>query len=231
MKGAFGRDAGRTDLLPGLDVIAQALNQDDLGRAMVAALHLRLPQLSWEGASRIARADQTLTKYDPNEPRDAHGRWTTAGAPRQNPPVREMAPRRTLPTYSAKPDSLSGNGGSRSNESPPQEAPGRTVSPGAMRPILVSNPSISSATNDNDPPLEPPNLVAYGLTKLCIAHARDPGFQTKIESCATSFRQCEWLVMGTRFNPLSEDTCQWPDGSMARLKFNLLFPFPIGKPF
>jgi hypothetical protein len=80
MKGAFGRDVDPADCLPRLGVIAEALNRGDLGRAMVAALHLRLPELDWEGAARIARADQALTKYDPDELRDERGRWTTDGA-------------------------------------------------------------------------------------------------------------------------------------------------------
>jgi len=79
MKGAYGRDIDPADLSPGLDVIAQALNRGDLGRAMIAALRLRLPDLNWEGATRIAKADEALTKYDPSEPRDWHGRWTTDG--------------------------------------------------------------------------------------------------------------------------------------------------------
>jgi hypothetical protein len=231
MKVAYGHEGAPAALTPGLDVIAKALNNNDLGRAMIAALHLRLPELSWADASRIARVDQALAKYDPNEPRDERGRWTIDGATRRNAAIRQIPPMPTLPTHATGSRLLSGHGGLSPTEPPPPESPDRVFSHGAMKPTRVSDPSPIGAANDNEPPLETPNIVAYGLTKLCIAHARDPGFQTKVESCATSFQQCEWLVMGTMANPLSEDTCHWPDGSMARLKFGLLFPFPIGKPF
>ena len=79
MKGAYGPDIDAAGLSPRLGVIAQALNRGDLGRAMIAALHLRLPMLSEDGAAGIAHANDALAKYDPNEPRDWRGRWTTGG--------------------------------------------------------------------------------------------------------------------------------------------------------
>jgi hypothetical protein len=87
LKAAYGRDIDPADVSPGLEVIAQALNRNDLGRAMVAALRLRLPDLDWAGAVRLARADQTLAKYDPNEPRDWRGRWTTSSETRPSRPT------------------------------------------------------------------------------------------------------------------------------------------------
>lgn len=77
MKSAYGPHADRSDILPGLGVVAAALNQGDLARAMITALRLRLPDVGQEGAERLAKAAHILNKYDPNEPRDAHGRWTT----------------------------------------------------------------------------------------------------------------------------------------------------------
>jgi hypothetical protein len=64
-------------LVRGLGVAADALNHGDIGRAMIAALHLRLPDLTWEGASRIAKVDERLAKYSPDQPRGWHGRWTS----------------------------------------------------------------------------------------------------------------------------------------------------------
>lgn len=94
IKRAYSRDIDPADLATGLDVIAQALNRDDLGRAMIAALRLRLPELDWKGATRIAKAHDALIKYNPDELRDARGRWTRDGetppnnsAPRQPPAV------------------------------------------------------------------------------------------------------------------------------------------------
>ena len=48
-------------------------------RAMVAALHLRLPGLGSEAAERVVKADDALAKYDPSESRDERGRWTSGG--------------------------------------------------------------------------------------------------------------------------------------------------------
>lgn len=99
-KCAYGRDMDPEGLVAGLRVIAEALDRGDLGRAMVGAVHLRLPALDENGAARIAIADDTLAKFDPNEPRDALGRWTNGGdqidadhqsAPDGPPPRRDRA--------------------------------------------------------------------------------------------------------------------------------------------
>jgi hypothetical protein len=66
-------------LMPGLTLVARALSEGDLVKAMIAAVLLKLPELDWNGAARIACADDVLAKYDPNEPRNWHGRWTTGG--------------------------------------------------------------------------------------------------------------------------------------------------------
>ena len=81
MKSAYGRDIGLNRPYPGLEVIAQALNQGDIGRAMVAAVQLRLPDLDEEGAAHIAFADEALTKYDPNERVAAPTSWPWPVAP------------------------------------------------------------------------------------------------------------------------------------------------------
>jgi hypothetical protein len=77
MKSAYGRDIDPRSLLPGLDVVARALNQGDVARGMVAALRLKLPDVSWCGAAQLTKAYYTLEKYNPDEPRDERGRWTT----------------------------------------------------------------------------------------------------------------------------------------------------------
>jgi hypothetical protein len=94
MKAAYGRNNDPADLGPGLEVVAKALNQGDLGRAMIAALRLKLPELTWEGAVRLAHAHDALTKYDPDEPRDWRGRWTTGGGTGSDAPSKQRrAPR------------------------------------------------------------------------------------------------------------------------------------------
>jgi hypothetical protein len=89
LKTAYGKDP--TGLQARLGAIAGALNSGDFAQAMIAAVHTRTPDLSPEAASRLAKADEALAKYnyDPDEPRDWHGRWTkdwSAGRPSVTPP-------------------------------------------------------------------------------------------------------------------------------------------------
>lgn len=80
MKAAYGADGDPTRLQSRLEGIAQALNCGDLTRATIAAVLTRTPELSWEAAARLANAEEKLAKYDPDQPRDWHGRWTMDGA-------------------------------------------------------------------------------------------------------------------------------------------------------
>jgi len=66
--------------LRGLRVVAEALQEGNLARAMIAALHLRLGDISEKGIARLTRAERLLKfNFNPAEPRDWHGRWTTEG--------------------------------------------------------------------------------------------------------------------------------------------------------
>jgi hypothetical protein len=80
LKAAYGENP--TALPSRLGVIAQALNNEDFAKAMIAAVHTRTAELTPEAAARLANAEQELTKYNynPDEPRDWHGRWTRDGA-------------------------------------------------------------------------------------------------------------------------------------------------------
>jgi hypothetical protein len=62
-------------------VIAQALNGGDFGLAAIAAVQTQTPELSREAATRLTGANEELGKYNynPDEPRDWHGRWTRDG--------------------------------------------------------------------------------------------------------------------------------------------------------
>ncbi|MBB6250464.1 hypothetical protein [Nitrospirillum iridis] len=66
----------RAAVPPGLAKIADALNRGDMVQAMIRAVHLRLPELDWDAAVRLAQANDNLAKYSPDQPRDWHGRWT-----------------------------------------------------------------------------------------------------------------------------------------------------------
>jgi hypothetical protein len=77
MAAAYRGAVDASGLEPGLRVVADALNRGDLGRAEIAALRLQLPVLDWDSAVRLARGDERLAKYSPDQPRDWRGRWTT----------------------------------------------------------------------------------------------------------------------------------------------------------
>jgi hypothetical protein len=78
---AYGRDSTR--LQSSLAAIAEALNRGDLARAAITAVLTRTPELDRSAAARLTKVHKVFAKYyDPDEPRDWHGRWTTAGAAR-----------------------------------------------------------------------------------------------------------------------------------------------------
>jgi hypothetical protein len=74
---AYGEHVRASDLLRGIDVVAQALNRGDIARAKIAAVLTATPELDWDAAARLARAEDRLSKYSPDQSRDWHGRWTT----------------------------------------------------------------------------------------------------------------------------------------------------------
>jgi hypothetical protein len=204
MKSAYGHDIDPARSYPGLDVIAQALNRGDMGRAMVASIHLRLPDLNEEGVAHIALADKALNKFDPNESRDERGRWTTGGG---SPPSNSATPTtREQPARPIKPTR-------RSSDFRPADA----------KPILVSNPGglvpIESLT------------VIYELSHLCVSRAHEPRYFEKTQACAAVSEQCGWIVHANRNYSLRQDACLWPDGSVAIMKFGVLVPFRRGHPF
>jgi hypothetical protein len=77
IEAAYGADPTR--LRSSLGVIAEALNQGDFARASIAAVLARAPELSIDAAERLANLEKTLAKFDPDQPRDWHGRWTREG--------------------------------------------------------------------------------------------------------------------------------------------------------
>jgi hypothetical protein len=61
--------------------VARALNVGDRSMAAIALVQTELTPLpDIASAHRMARANGLIKDFDPNEPRDARGRWTTEGA-------------------------------------------------------------------------------------------------------------------------------------------------------
>jgi hypothetical protein len=73
VQAAYGKDMKATDLLPGINSVAIALNRGETAHAMTVAVLMRLPELDWTAAARLAHAENRVKKYDPDEPRDPDG--------------------------------------------------------------------------------------------------------------------------------------------------------------
>jgi hypothetical protein len=82
IKAAYGAGGDQIRLQSSLSLIARALNSGDFALAAIAAVQTRTPELSREAAARLVNAEGELTKYNfnPDEPRDQHGRWTRDGS-------------------------------------------------------------------------------------------------------------------------------------------------------
>jgi hypothetical protein len=87
---AYGADPTR--LRSSLIGIAQAFNSGDFARAAIAAVQTRTPELNPEAAARLENAAEILAKkYNADEPRDWHGRWTSDGSADQSDPRQQAA--------------------------------------------------------------------------------------------------------------------------------------------
>ncbi len=76
---AYGSPAEGQGLPPRLRLIREALQEGDHCRAMILAVQARLGPVMPDGIARLARTE-ALGKYsfNPDEPRDRLGRWTSA---------------------------------------------------------------------------------------------------------------------------------------------------------
>jgi len=80
LSSAYRTDGNWESRIRSVDVVAKALNNGDVARAMMAAVLMRLPEP--DSGIRIADVDGILAKagFNPAEPRDERGWWTTGGA-------------------------------------------------------------------------------------------------------------------------------------------------------
>ncbi|WP_148293751.1 hypothetical protein [Azospirillum sp. B4] len=108
LRRAYAGAEPRAAVLSGLSKIADALNRGDLTHAMIRAVHLRLPELDWDAAVRLARADDSLAKYGPDQPRDCDGCWTTEGGKAADGPAGNTPKASTQRGLKNKPHAVSG---------------------------------------------------------------------------------------------------------------------------
>jgi rare lipoprotein A len=81
---AYSPGADVACLLPGLCLAAEALQQGEIARAMIAALHLRLGEIPKSRLARLARVNAVLKSFNPDQPRvpagnPDGGQWTGEG--------------------------------------------------------------------------------------------------------------------------------------------------------
>lgn len=81
MRRAYGIEDDVAHRMAKLAAIAQALNAGEVPRAMILALHLRLPDVEPSAATHLATLAKNLRKagFDPDQARDDQGRWTNEG--------------------------------------------------------------------------------------------------------------------------------------------------------
>ncbi len=82
VKQIYGCDCDIVELMGGLGKVARALNNGEIQAARATAAGLLMPRLDWAGTSRFFFRRSALSKFgfNPDEPRDWHGRWTMDGA-------------------------------------------------------------------------------------------------------------------------------------------------------
>ncbi|HEY3639296.1 MAG TPA: hypothetical protein VGK90_14200 [Rhizomicrobium sp.] len=75
----YGDDSNWESHSRSVELVAWALNKGDLARAMMTAVLMRLPEPGDPAGN--TDADEALVKagFNPDEPRDERGRWTTGG--------------------------------------------------------------------------------------------------------------------------------------------------------
>jgi len=89
----YGAESDWDSRIRSVKLVANALNKNDMARATMTAVLMRLPDPG--GPIRITDVDGVLAKagFDPDEPRDEHGRWTNGGGSATSTTTRS-APRR-----------------------------------------------------------------------------------------------------------------------------------------
>jgi Domain of unknown function (DUF4329) len=83
---AYGRDLVADRLMPGLAIVAAALNANDQGLARIAAVHLQIPDLPTPAARDAMEAADVLVKYARDEGGGGGSNWNPALHPRAGTP-------------------------------------------------------------------------------------------------------------------------------------------------
>jgi len=185
MRCAYDRGVDLMSLSAGLDVIAKALNGGDLGRAMVAAVHLRLPEPSWANATRMARSDEALAKFNLDELRDWLGRWTTGGA------ARPESPTRAKPVHERRPSGSNPRRSTGHGIAPTAVTVGVPMGSAALTPMQIGEGAAVGEEVAGGGPLDPfADLAALGTLGVAavVTQLKPQGSQPTTASSGNSGR-------------------------------------------
>jgi len=199
MKGGYGDRVDPVAVTRTLDVVSRALDRGDLGRAMIAAVHLRLPPLSEAGAVGIVQADTALAKYSSDEPRDERGRWT-AGGGGASPKAR-----------SAQPHGRHGSAPHALSRPQSQRGPMPSSAPAGARLIPVAN---FSAANDNMA-----LRVCWAASRQCqISALQDKGRTPYFAACHKAEDICLMMLPLSRLAPEQPLGVIFPDRTVVSIQ-------------
>jgi hypothetical protein len=76
LRHAYGDDANWESCSRSVELVARALNKGNMARAMMTAVLMRLPNPGDPAGDANTTEAFAKAGYDPNEPRDARGRWS-----------------------------------------------------------------------------------------------------------------------------------------------------------
>ena len=212
-KAAYGDAVDPVRMRSTLSVVAEALNRDDIGRAMVAMLHLRLPALSKAAALSLAKVEEAFARYSPDQPRDWRGRWTDGDGDGSG-SRRTAIPSARTSAVPASPSSAPPDLPLQQATTPPLQGARRTPFQG-----LWSRPRLYQG-NDGPPEDEPPPIGHNGPPGDPLEVEREPDAQ--VEAVPHG-----WDVPGQTLNglyypprryPVLPDGTPWPVVTVAAVR-------------
>jgi hypothetical protein len=165
-----------------IDQVADALTTGAIGKAKTLSSRLRLPALDWDGAVRIAYADSALRKaYNPDEPRDWHGRWTGEGNTATSGAIQPFPPPRGPTNQRLSRDADGEDSAQQLNNSRPPltagESPGyfmreteqqASLNPGEVYCAQVKVQCIASCTSELPTPRSDQGMRFFRCVRSCL---------------------------------------------------------------
>jgi hypothetical protein len=238
---AFAAPVRMAKRTPELAAVAVALEEGDLARATITTLHMRLPALDNARASRAHTAEKLIKGgFNPDEPRDGRGRWTSEGGGADVVPVQYVPARNGNRAESGGQSDGPGTPGAASRTGVPVVLPdgskvpdgydptGYMMSPVAdLGPVAAAGRAVGTTYQAllNDPQLAGgASLYLFGNLGINLMHGGTFDYQRE-GNLVTGFVQLGQFRAVSDFNVglfcqqagLSLDETRWISGLYARL--------------